>query len=175
MPYILGIITLLGLAYFWMSRVRDAADMTSELVDFGSDLLGAARRWNFRRRNDVHPVEAVEEPELAAGALAVAFAGLGSLPTQEHRTALLKALQSELDLSLTDAEELVTLGQWLVNQCGSAEQAVPRLAKRLMRLGGAEALDPVLEIVRATASVDGGLTDKQREALADAARVFRRT
>ena len=88
MPVILGILGLLAAAAFWMYRMRDAADTAGELLEMGRDVIGAAKRWNFRRTHNVHPVEGIEEARLAAGALAVSLVELGDMPTKEQRDAL---------------------------------------------------------------------------------------
>ena len=65
----------------------------------------AARRLGFRRRINTHPVDSLEEPKLAIGALGIAFLELGGLPTEEQQNALLKSLQARTGQSLDDAEE----------------------------------------------------------------------
>ena len=117
----------------------------------GRDVIGAARRWNFKRRTDVHPVDAVEELPVAEGALAVAFAELGGMVTVEDRHALPRALQSRLEVPLGEAEERVTLGHWLVGQCGGSSPAISRLARRAVELGGPGAVDDATALIETVA------------------------
>ena len=147
MPILLFLLTVAGAVMVWYWRARATADVARGAADMGRDVIGAARQWNFKRRTNVHPVDAIEELAVAEGALAVAFLELGGMPTVEERNALLRALQSRLGVSLGEAEELVTLGHWLVGQCGGPGPAVSRLSRRAARLGGSAAVDDVAALI----------------------------
>lgn len=173
MPYLIGLLGVIGAAYFWMIRMRGAAEMTSELADLAGDAMAAARRFGFRRKHNQHPVESIDDPVLAVGALGVAFLQLGGTPTTEQKTALLRSLQSQLSLPLEKAEELDVLGQWFVNECQGPEPAMSRLSKRLHKLSGAQHLSVTMAIASdVVAAGNGALTDRQREALHDVKRAF---
>ncbi|MBF9035584.1 hypothetical protein HKCCE2091_15155 [Rhodobacterales bacterium HKCCE2091] len=172
---ILATLAAIGLtALFWVTRARLAADAISDLADLFGRGLGAIRRARFRARAEVHPVDAVEDPGLAAGTLAHAFLALGPALTVEARIEHVRAMQTHLGLHLGDAEEILALGDWFIGECGGPAPAVDRIARRLRRIGGPEALDPALRIASAVAARTGGLTDAQRDALARLRRVFGR-
>lgn len=174
MPILIALVAAIGGALFWYYRIRMTADAASDLADMASDVIGAARRFGFRRRAGVHPVESIEDERLAAGALSVAFLNLGARQTDEDRGRHLRAMQSHLQMSKTEAEEVLILGQWLVNECHGASAAVERIGKKLMRLAGSDALDHPLLVVQEVAGEMGGLTDAQRDALHDLKNIFRR-
>lgn len=175
MHILLAVLAVVGGAVYWLYRARNAADMAGEIADMGRDAIGAARQWNFKRRTNVHPVDSIDEPRLAAGALAVALVELGGLQTTEGRAALSSALRNDLTLTGAEAEELMVLAPWLIQSCGAAERAVPRLARRLRKLDGAALLDPALAAMKAAMiGGDAALTDAQRTALVDVARTFGR-
>lgn len=164
MPVILAILTAAGAAAFWLYRMRGAADAAREAGQMGRDVIGAARQWNFKRRTDVHPVDAIDEAAVAKGALATAFSELDDLPTAEGRAALL----SRLDVTRDEADELAVLGHWLVGQCGGPAAAIPRLGRRLAKLDGPRAVEEVAVLVEVTAQ--GDPSERQQEALADLVR-----
>ena len=173
MPYILGLIGLVTAAYFLVIRARNAAEMTNELAGVASDVMAAARRFGFRRRKNLHPVESIDDPNLAMGGLGVAFMQIGGSPTEQQKNGFLVSLQSRLGVTVQEAEELDVLGQWFVNECNGPSQAIPRLAKRLYKLSGPEHLEPMLGIVTDTvAAGSGSLTTHQQEALEDVKRAF---
>ena len=116
MPFVIALIGVVAAAYFWANRARNAAHIGQDLVDVASDVLSAARRFGFRRRANVHPVESVDDTRLATGALGLAFLELGSLPTAEDHQTLIRSLQSHLGLSVNDADEMLVLGRWLINE-----------------------------------------------------------
>ena len=114
MPYILGLIGLVTAAYFLVIRARNAAEMTNELAGVASDVMAAARRFGFRRRKNLHPVESIDDPNLAMGGLGVAFMQIGGSPTEQQKNGFLVSLQSRLGVTVQEAEELDVLGQWFV-------------------------------------------------------------
>ena len=173
MPYILGLIGIVTAAYFLVIRARNAAEMTSELAGVASDVMAAARRFGFRRKYNGHPVDSIEDPNLAIGGLGVAFMQIGGTPTEEQKSALLGSLQSRLRVSAQEAEELDVLGQWFVNECNGPAQAIPRLSKRLYKLSQSEHLETMLGLVTDTvAAGSAGLSVQQKEALEDVKRAF---
>ena len=66
----------------------------------------------------------------------------------------------------------MVVGRWLVNECHGAQPAIARLAKRLSRLDSG-AFQTLLPVLNDMGQRSGGLSDKQREALAEIARVMK--
>ena len=174
MPIILTALGLLASFYFYYMRARGAARAASDIVDVIGDAGAAVRRFRFKRRANVHPVESVEEPEIAIAALAAAFVELDRMPTKDLWDRLSEVIGQEFQVSRDEAEELSVLGRWLVAQCGTAPAAVTRLSKKLYRLSGSASATPLLVIVQNTLAPQGGdLSDQQREALHDVQRALR--
>ena len=175
MPVILGLLGAITVAFIWIMRMRNAAEMTHEIAGAAQDVLAAARRLGFRRRINTHPVDSLEEPKLAIGALGIAFLELGGLPTEEQQNALLKSLQARTGQSLDDAEETLILGRWLVHESNGPEPAITRLSRRLAKLDRAGSFTPLMAVLNdvAQASRDGAVSDRQRDALTEIARAFK--
>jgi len=174
MPFLLGLLAVAGAAYFWILRARNAAEMTHELLDVANDVRLAARRFGFRRRNNTHPTEAIDDPLVAAGAVVVAFLELDDYPTAEQKTAMISALRENLHVSHDDAEELAVLGRWLVGECGGAAQAVPRLARKLYKLSGQDHFSAVAQSLQMIAKFGSGtLSGKQKDALQEFTKAMR--
>lgn len=170
------LITLAGIiigAIFWAYRARNAAHLAGDLVDMAKDARLAARRFGFRRRAGVHPVESIEDPALAIATLGVAFLELDALPSREQQLALGRGLQRELNLSLSDAEELVVLGRWMMSECGGAEPAVTRVARKLYKLDAGRSFPPLMEVVKEISAEGQGFSPKQTRALAEIKQAFR--
>lgn len=173
MPFILTVLGLLTAAYVWMYRIKGAAQMADELSDMAGDVLAAARRLGFRRKLNLHPVESIEDPKQAIAAIAVSFVELDGLPTQEQRAALNLNLRKALRLGQEEADELLILGRWFMTESGGPGPAITRVSRRLFKLDGAKSLEPLLTTIQNTLSADGGLNDRQRDALDDVRRAFR--
>lgn len=175
MPYLIVLFGLVIGAYFWIQRARMAAEATQDLAGVAQDVMAAARRFGFRRRHNQHPVESLDDPDVAIAGAGVAFLELDGLPSTEQQDRLILSLQSRLGQSRDKAEEAAILGRWLVNESGGAQQGLERLTRRVHKLKGAESLEPLLSVLKdvASASRDGQISTRQREALEQIARLFR--
>lgn len=175
MPYLIALFGLIIGAYFWIQRARMAADATRELTGVAQDVMAAARRFGFRRRHDMHPVESLEDPDVAIAGSGVAFLELGGLPTAEQQDKLIVSLQSRLGSSRGKAEEALILGRWLVTESGGAQQGLERLTRRLYKMRGAQSFQPLMSVLKdiAAAGRDDSVSARQREALAEIARLYR--
>jgi len=174
MHIILGIIAAAAGIYFFLIRARQGVEVASEVVDMAQTAMGAARRYGFRRRAEMHPVDSVDETEIAVAGLASAFLELDSYPTEEARRGLLVGLQSEYGGTLTEAEELAALGHWLVNSCNGADAAVPRIARRLKKIAGPSGLVGATSVIgKVTEGSANEPSDNQVHALSEIQRIFK--
>jgi hypothetical protein len=82
MPIIMGILATALAVYFFVIRARNAADMATDLVNVAGDVKAAARRFKFSRKHNQHPVDSIEDPEMAVAALGYAYANMDKLPTE---------------------------------------------------------------------------------------------
>lgn len=173
MPLLIAIIGIAAAVYFFLNRARNAAQMAGDLVDVAKDVKLAARRFGFRRQTNMHPVETVEDANLATAALAIAFQALDGPPGRDLGDKLICQLQRQLGMNSDAAEDAATLGRWLVSQCGGTEAALARLCRKVYRLGGAEALQPLMEILNGSLS-ETGLSPRQQDAMGGVCFAFRK-
>lgn len=174
MPVIMALLGLIGAAYFWAQRARNAAVMTEELAGMAGDVMAAARRFGFRRKLNVHPVESLDDAKVATAALGIGFLELGGLPSRENHEALIAALQEHLVQSADKAEESVILGRWLITESGGPATGIERLARRLYKLRGMEGFAPLMQVLRAVAaSQPNGISAKQSDVLSSLSVIFR--
>lgn len=174
MPYIVALLGLIGVAYFWIVRARAAADAARELTGVAQDVMAAARRFGFRQKRNSHPVDSLEDPDVAIAAAGIAFLELGGLPSTEQLDALTVSLQNRLGQSHNKAEEALILGRWLMMECGGAQPGLARLTRRLVKMKGLESFAPLMAVLRDVASGGRGVvSDRQREALAEIAALYR--
>ncbi|MDH5797344.1 MAG: hypothetical protein OEZ19_02175 [Paracoccaceae bacterium] len=174
MPFVIAALGAIAAAYFWANRARNAAYIADDMIDIAQTALGAARRFNFRRKANTHPIDCIDDSKIAVGALAVAFLELGGLPTVEDKATMKVALRSGLRVSEDDAEELSVLGSWMIQQCKGADAAFTRLARRLRKLTSASGLDDLMPVLtHIVNNLPGALTARQQDALSDLDRIFR--
>lgn len=175
MPYLIALFGLVIGAYFWMQRARMAAEATQDLAGMAQDVMAAARRFGFRRRYNQHPVDSLDDADVAIAGAGVAFLELAGLPSTEQQDRLIVGLQHHLGQSRHKAEEAAILGRWLVHESGGAQPGLDRLTRRLYKLKGAQGFQPLMSVLKdvAASSRDGSLSVRQREALDEIARLFR--
>ena len=170
MPFLLALLGIIGAAYFWAQRARSARNAVGDVADMANDVRRAARRFGFSRKMNVHPVESIEDPRLAIVSIATSFIELDDLPTAEQRQRLAVQLRSKLRVDAAEAEEMEVLGRWFMTECGGAVPAIARLSRKLYRIGGAEQVEPLLDILKGSIT---SLSDRQRDALEDITRAMR--
>ena len=171
MHIIIGLIGIIAAAYFWTLRARNAAEMAKVLAEVPGDIKAAARRFGFKRRMNVHPVESVEEPNLAIAGIANSFIEMSTLPTKEQRDMLMLQVQSVLNVSRDEAEELLVLGRWLANESGGPEACIYRLSNRLNKIAGVDGFQTLMDLLKKVLKDEW--SQDQIAALGDVRRAFR--
>ena len=171
MHIIIGLLGIVVAAYFWMMRVRNAAEMAKTLAEVPGDIKAAARRFGFKRKLNAHAVDSVEDPKVAIAGIANSFIEMDTLPTQEQRQMLKLQVQSALDVSSDDAEELLVLGRWLANESGGPEAGIYRLSIRLHKIDASDGFRTLMGLLKNLLKDDW--SEGQIEALGDVKRAFR--
>lgn len=172
MPILIAILGAIVAVAFFMIRARNAADMAGDVLDAANDVRLAARRFGFRRRSNLHPVESVDDADVALALTAQSFLSLDGPVTEDALARLTLNLRKTCGLDGSAANEAVILSRWLIGECGDAQAGFDRGAKRLYKLSGAEGMTPLLTVIKASLGADG-LSTRQSEALEDLKRVFR--
>jgi len=174
MHILIGLVGIAITAFFFLQRMQRRAEVAKDIFDLAKDVPGdvraAARRWGFKRRTDVHPVEAIEEPRLAIAGLGAAFIELDDLPTAETRKRLDIALRKHLEASAQEAEEMAVLGAWFVRECGGPDAAISRMARKLHRMDQGASFARLMAVIGDVSGAD--LSRRQSEALTDIKRAF---
>jgi len=171
MPFILSFIALAGAAYFWFNRAQNAKDAAVDLLDAANDVRLAARRFGFKRRTNVHPVDDIDDPSVAIATIATAFIELDDLPTQNQRDQQAVQLQYQLNQDPKSTEELMVLGRWLMMQCGRPDAAISRATRRLHKFDGVNSVEKLMTVLKNLAGEK--LSGSQTDALSEITRAFR--
>jgi hypothetical protein len=159
MPLVVFVLGVIAAAAVWYWRMQAARDAAGELLDVANDVRLAARRFGYRRRHNVHPADSVDDARLAAMGIVAAITAMRGPATREQIIEMGLQAQSKFDVPRPQAEEIVTFGRWIITRCGSNDEAVRRLAKRLRDLAGPEALPDLHEMI---ARVNGGPPDQEQ-------------
>ncbi len=173
MPVLIALVGAAAAVFFFVLRARNAANAARDLADVANDVRRAARRFGFSRKSKQHPVEAIDDPDIAVTALTVAVTEMDGPPSKELIDMLHTQLRIAFKFSTGDATELMTLGRWLAHECGTMDQAVYRLCRRVQKLGAQKDLPLIEQVLAKTLAFDGGAPSiKQSEAIADIRRTL---
>ena len=164
MPVILAILGIISAAAIWYYRAQAARDAAGDLMDMANDVRLAARRFGFKRRTNVHPVDSIDDARLAAAGLVAAIAGMAGPPGQPQLDEMSRQFQSVFSTSKEDAAEIVTFGRWIAEQCGTRSEAVRRLSKRLRALNASDGHDDLQSMIDAVIAHAGPQTEDQADA-----------
>jgi hypothetical protein len=162
MPILVGLLALIGAAWFWAQRARNAADMTRDLAGVAADVAAAARRFGFRRRGNTHPVESLDDPDVAVAGAGIAFLELGGLPSSEAQASLIRSLQSRLQMDHDKAQEAMILGRWLVTESHGAQPGFTRLVRKLVKMKGQAGFEPLMVVLRDVVEAHAGVMSPQQ-------------
>jgi hypothetical protein len=174
MPVLLGLLAAAAGVIFWMYRARNVAHAAKDLGDMAGDVMSAARRFGFRRRYNEHPVDSLQDPDVAVAGAGVAFLELAGLPSSQQQAALLVSLQHHLNLSHERGQEAMILGRWLMSECGGAQSGFSRMTRRLAKLSGLGRLEQLMAVLQdVSVAGGGGLAPLQKDALAEVAQAYK--
>lgn len=171
MPFLLMLLGAAVAGWFWFNRGRAGAEA---LLGAAEEVRLAARRFGFKGRANLHPVEAVEDSRVLMAMIAAGFIELDGAPLREQVAKVSASLAQNNRMTLDESDEMLVLARWLVGQCGGAEPAIARGVRRLYKLRGAQDLGGLMDLVQdGVLAGGGGLTARQKEALAEVQRGLR--
>jgi uncharacterized membrane protein YebE (DUF533 family) len=111
----------LGVALFFLWRMQQASNAARDVANAADEVHGFFRRWSWRRKANVHPLDLVEDPREAATAMMVIVAQTDGALTDKERGAILAQVSEHFGATSRQADELLARGRWLVQQ-----RSVPR-------------------------------------------------
>jgi hypothetical protein len=173
MPVIIAILGALGIAYFLYMRAKTAREAAETLADAANDVRLAARRFGFRRKANLHPADAVDDPRLAAMGIVAAVAQMDRAWEREIAETMTVQAQSVFGVDLAEAEELTVFGRWLSDQSGTPDELVRRLAKRIAALSGPSALHDLERMIAAVTRPGRAPSERVQDALDTLRRILR--
>ncbi len=160
MPVIIAVLGAIAAAAYWMYRMKDAKNAAQDLMEMGNDVRLAARRFQYKRRTNVHPIDGVDDARLvAAGIMAIAAEMDGAI-TKAEQDVMMDQAVSTFNCTDVDAEEFIVFGRWLAAQGNNRDETLRRLIKRVITLGGVEAVPDMITMVKAVGMADGGPLDE---------------
>ena len=174
MPVLIAIVGLLVGALIWYNRMKQAGYVAGELKDAANDVRLAARRFGFKRRANVHPIDTLDDARLAAAGIVAATVQMDGLWDQSMSDAMVQQAQSVFNVDLGEAEEIVIFARWIAAQGSNPHETVRRLARRLKRLAGQEAMADTVQMIQGVSGRNGrALSPDAEDSIATVERVLK--
>ncbi|MEM9062852.1 MAG: TerB family tellurite resistance protein [Pseudomonadota bacterium] len=173
MNILIGLIAIIGAALFWYYRTKAMREAAADMTDGVDDIRLKIRRLINRRKYDTHPADSVDDARLAASGLVIAIATMDAPLSQAEINTLSREAQETFGVTEREALDIVSYGRWVSGECGTAEEAVRRLVRRIDDLAGPEAGPDLVRMIETVATADGKpLGEFETEALATVRRVL---
>ena len=159
MPVIIAIIGLLVAVLISYDRTKRARGVAGE---------------SEHAADDVHPIDAIEDSWIATVGISVAAVQMDGLWNESMYNAVLEKSQTVLGMDLDEAQGVVSLSRWIVDQGNNPHETVRRMARRLKQLEGQDAMADTVQMIRGVCGRDGrDLSHNAKEAIETVERVMK--
>ena len=174
MFYILVLAGLLITGFFVLRRLQHGPYIADDLMDAPADVRRAAKRQGLHAQRNTPITTSLPTSELCIGALACAFAQMDE-GQKVQPPALHAPLTKHLSIDAPTADDLTTLGPWIVDQAGGPKAAFDALTLRLKQLDHGPYFARLMAVLGDVgAAGSGGMpSSRQADALGALARIFR--
>jgi uncharacterized tellurite resistance protein B-like protein len=166
MHLLLSLVAIIAAIGFWYWRARMAAQAAREASSAAKDARLFLRRIKFQRNSKEHPIDAVDDPRLAAAGVIVTIAQMDGDLSKAEIASMETEARIAFNVDEVEGGDIVAFGRWIAGQSTSPEETVRKLAKVVRAQAGPEAWPQLIAMIETVASADGRpLTERQEESL----------
>ncbi len=166
-PVIIVLIAAVVVGYIAHRKIRDARGKIGMIVDLGREMHARGTTMAGLIEQNSDPVRAIIHPHMALTALAALVLDSGGIPGPRLQAALRDAVMAQFRTGEDQAESMVILSQWVIQEVARQSDGPLRLALHAREMAGQSAADD-LQILVTSATAPSGLNTSQAEALARA-------
>ncbi len=155
MHILISLLGAAGMLILVLWRIRQATYVARDLADAAGEARGFFRRWKWRRKVNVNPIDLVTDPREAASILMVAVAQGDGPITEAERAAIQSQMIERFGATQRQAMELLTQSQWMVRDGVDTREIMRRLQPLVHRGTTPEQRRELVEMLTAVAEADG--------------------
>jgi uncharacterized tellurite resistance protein B-like protein len=155
MGILAGLVAAIGVLLAILWRMQQASHAVRDIGEAAGDARGFFRRWAWRRKSGVNPLDAVVDPREAAAAMMAATAEADGALTERERVAILRFMVEKFGATPTQAEELLAQGRWLIKDRGDLGETFRRLAAPVRKSCTREEQQELIDMLSKVAAADG--------------------
>ncbi len=149
----------IGVALFFLWRMQQASHAVRDVASAAGEVQGLFRRWSWRRRANVNPLDMVEDPREAATAMMVIVAQTDGALTGKECAVIQAHISDHFGATSRQAEELLARGRWLVQSSVDASEVFRRLAPSIRKSCSVAERDDLIGMLKAVATAEGPLDE----------------
>lgn len=173
MPFLLGLLAVLGAVGVFLWRLNQASGAARELADTASEVHGLFRRHKWRKKLANDPLQLIDDPRAAAAALLAALAQSDGAITDAEQTVIVREMCEKFGAGATAAEELLAHARWTVRDVAEVDTCFRRLLPVIEKACGPREREQLIEMLEAVADANGQPGATERQALDRIKRVLR--
>jgi uncharacterized tellurite resistance protein B-like protein len=147
----------LGVALFFLWRMQQASNAVRDVADAAGEVHSLFRRWSWRRKANVSPLDLVEDPREAATAMMVIVAQTDGALTGKECAVIQAQISEHFGATSRQADELLARGRWLVQHSVDASEVFRRLAPSIRKSCSAGEREDLIAMLKAVATAEGPL------------------
>lgn len=147
----------IGVALFFLWRMQQASTAVRDVANAAGEVHGLFRRWSWRRRANVNPLDLVEDPREAATAMMVIVAQTDGALTGKERGVILAQVSEHFGATSRQGEELLARGRWLVQHSVDVGEVFRRLAPSIRKSCSVSEREDLIAMLKVVAVAEGPL------------------
>ena len=159
MHILVSLLGALGMAIFVLWRLQQAAYMARDVADAAGSAKSLFRRWKWRRKTNVSPIDLIEDPREATSALMIAIAQADGRISDVERQAIAHQIKTFFGATSDQADALIAQSEWTVRDGIDPSEVMRRLTPLLQRTTTQVQRGQIIAMLTATATADGRLDD----------------
>jgi uncharacterized tellurite resistance protein B-like protein len=165
MGALLGFLAIIGGIATLMWRLSLALRAARDIGEAAQELSNLPRKMRFRSKTGKAGVQLIHDPREAAALLMLSVARAGGEVTKGQKDAIINQITGRLELSMDQAEELLTHVSWLSKDLPDASSAVARMGKLVLRTVSHKELIELEDMLMNIAHVEGEPNAAQKQLL----------
>ena len=155
MHILISLLGAAGMLLFFLWRIQQAALIARDVADAAGEAKGLVRRWRWRRKVNVNPLDLINDPREAASVLMVTIAQADGRMTDLEQTAIADQIQTRFGATPQQAGELIARTQWMVKEGVDTREIMRRLTPVVREGTTAEQRRDIIAMLTTVAEVSG--------------------
>ena len=155
MPILAGLGAAIGVLLVILWRLQQASHAVRDIGEAAEDARGFFRRWAWRRKTAVNPLDLVTDAREAATAMMAATAEADGALTERERVTILRFVVEKFGATSDQAEELLAQGRWLIKDRSDLGETFRRLLPPIRKTCTKQEQQDLIEMLRTVAASNG--------------------